>query len=191
LRTTPRANPQAYVTKERYVDTVLKVLDRHNQNPANSMRAYLILSVDRTNTPEEALHAVELAIAGQHRGIVGVDLCGNFAKGQVSTLAPAFRKAKEAGLGITLHFAEAELSGTDEELSTLLSWQPDRLGHVIHVKDEYRQEIVRRNIGVELCLSCNVQAKMIQGSFADHHFGWWKDQNVGVAISVSFQRHLQ
>ena len=43
---------------------------------------------------------------------------------------------------------------------------------------------MKRNIGVELCLSCNIHAKMIAGTYSDHHFGWWKDHHVPVAIGI-------
>jgi adenosine deaminase len=102
----------------------------------------------------------------------------------VRIFAQAFARAKAAGLKITLHFAETETSGSDVELSTLLSWQPDRLGHVIHVKEEFRYMIEKENIGVELCLSCNVHAKMITGTYSDHHFGMWRHSSVPVALSV-------
>ena len=85
---------------------------------------------------------------------------------------------------ITLHFAEAQHSSSDLELATLLSWKPNRLGHVIHVKEEYRRIIEQENIGVELCLSCNVHAKMITGTYSDHHFGIWRHTRVPVALSV-------
>lgn len=85
---------------------------------------------------------------------------------------------------MTLHFAEAEISASDSELETLLSWKPDRLGHVIHVKEEYCKVIEREKIGVELCLSCNVHARMITGTYSDHHFGMWRLTNVPVALSV-------
>lgn len=65
-----------------------------------------------------------------------------------------------------------------------MSWQPDRLGHVIHVNDRLKSEIIKQRVGVELCLSCNVHAKMITGSFGDHHLGWWRGAGVGVALSV-------
>jgi len=81
-------------------------------------------------------------------------------------------------------FAEALASSGDEELWTLLSWQPDRIGHVIHVTDDLKQEIVKRQIGVELCLSCNVHAKMITGSYQDHHFSWWYRHYDRVALST-------
>jgi adenosine deaminase len=176
--------PVAGLTKDDYVKAVLDIINAHNNDESNTMRAYLILSIDRRNTMAEAEEVVDLAIKYQTSGVVAVDLCGDPAKGDVRIFAQAFARAKAAGLKITLHFAEIELSGTDSELSTLLSWKPDRLGHVIHVKEEYRKVIEEENIGVELCLSCNVHAKMITGTYSDHHFGMWRHSSVPVILCV-------
>jgi adenosine deaminase len=184
LRTTPRAVPDRGVTKDDYVRTVLDILRLHNEDGGNAMRAFLILSIDRRNTFAEAEEVIDLATKYQSAGVVGVDLCGDPAKGDVRIFTTSFARAKAAGLKMTLHFAESEPSSSDLELDTLLSWKPDRLGHVIHVKEQFRKIIEQQNIGVELCLSCNVHAKMITGSYSDHHFGMWRRSNVPVALSV-------
>ena len=108
-----------------------------------------------------------LARAFLGRGVVGIDLCGNPAVPLDPALAPVFEEARRVpGLGLTLHFAEAECSGSDAELDTLLGWRPDRIGHVICVSERVRREIVNRpGIGLELCLSCNVHAGMVCGGF--------------------------
>lgn len=115
-----------------------------------------------------------LARTFRGRGVVGLDLCGDPAA-PVGALAPVFEEARRTsaagpgpgpGLGLTVHFAEAESSASDGELDLLLGWRPDRLGHVIHVGERVRREIVRRGgIGLELCLSCNVHAGMVRGGF--------------------------
>ncbi|XP_014559070.1 hypothetical protein COCVIDRAFT_92920 [Bipolaris victoriae FI3] len=184
LRTTPRAIPQHNISREDYVKTVLDVLQAHNADSTNTMRAFLILSIDRRNTIEEAEQVVSLAIKYQSAGVVGIDLCGDPTKGDVRIFGDSFARAKAAGLKLTLHFAEVETSASDTELQTLLSWKPDRLGHVIHVKDEFQKMIQQDNIGVEICLSCNVQAKMITGTYSDHHFGTWRRSTVPVALST-------
>ncbi|KAF2736033.1 Metallo-dependent hydrolase [Polyplosphaeria fusca] len=182
LRTTPRAIPEQGVSKEDYVKTILGLLHEHNKDQRNSMRVFLILSVDRRNTAAEAEEVVDLAARYRSVGVVGVDLCGNPARGDVRIFTDAFARAKAAGLKITLHFGETEASASDQELETLLSWHPDRLGHVIHVKEEYQETIIQRHIGVELCLSCNVHAKMIAGGYPDHHFGLWRKSSVPVIL---------
>lgn len=154
------------------------------------MRTTLILSIDRRNDTATADEVVSLAQRFKHKGVVGVDLCGDPAKGNVSIFRDAFARAKKAGLYITLHFGEIAASGTDEELETLLSFHPERLGHVIHVDEKWRKVIEERKLGLELCLSCNVHAKMVRvkeqgGGFADHHFGEWRGRGCPLALSVS------
>lgn len=118
---------------------------------------------------------------------MGVDLCGDPSRGGIEVLRPAFEEAQvleeeagaeEAGdgFGITLHFGEAEASGTDEELLMMLrEWRPKRIGHVIHVSERVKNEIrgYPGGLGLELCLSCNVHADMVKGGFEGHHFGEW------------------
>lgn len=174
LRTTPRAIPVQNITKDAYVSLILECIDSFSASPSSTLVTKLILSIDRRNTLEEAMGVVDLAIKYRDQGVVGVDLCGDPAKGDVSTFQAAFAKAKSSNIKITIHFAEAPQSSTDQELRTLLAYQPDRIGHVINVPDTLKPLIISRKIGLELCLSCNVHAKMITGSFGDHHFGeWW------------------
>ncbi|KAI0123809.1 hypothetical protein BJ170DRAFT_640485 [Xylariales sp. AK1849] len=175
LRTTPRSMSSAGLDKAGYVGAVLDAMAAgQRENPGINTR--LILSIDRRNTLEEACEAVTLAKQFQAQGVVAIDLCGDPAKGDVSIFTPAIEEAKAAGLKMTIHFAEAESSASEAELRTIMAWEPDRLGHVIHVPEPVRQQIsARKGIGLELCLSCNVQAKMIVGSFEAHHFGeWWR-----------------
>ncbi|KAG9594270.1 Metallo-dependent hydrolase, partial [Aureobasidium melanogenum] len=191
LRTTPRAIPDAGMSKEDYVTTVLKAMDDFKASakeniagapPYDKLHARLILSIDRKNTLEEAFEVVRLALKYRHLGIVGIDLCGNPARKPISHLRPAFAEGRAQGLGITVHFAEIAQE-EPSELEEMLSWQPQRLGHVIHVPEDLRKVIAEKKLGLELCLSCNVLCGLSQGGFAAHHFGeWW---NAGVPIALS------
>jgi adenosine deaminase len=185
LRTTPRALPDHGIGRCIYVETILDCLKKHNSRPKARMQSNLILSIDRRMSESEADEIVDLAIKYSSEGVVAIDLCGDPSRGDVRIFSRSFKRAKAAGLKLTVHFAEAEASSSADELRTILGWNPDRLGHVIHVNDKIKAQIAEADIGVELCLSCNVYAKMIVGSYSDHHFGWWKDSGVGVALSVS------
>lgn len=166
------------------------VLDCIDDFGRRKMSTYLILSIDRRNTVAQAMETVDLAIKFKERGIVGVDLCGDPTKGDVAAFRDAFGKARPSGLKVTLHFAEVPKSSTLEELRTLLSYQPDRLGHVINVPDEIKEEVANRYIGLELCLSCNVHAKLVPGGFADHHFGYWLMQGLPISLCVRARNDL-
>jgi adenosine deaminase len=175
LRTTPRVTSQ--LTQEAYVATLLSTIaDFEAKNP--QLHTRLILSIDRRHTVEKAASVLALALNHRNDGVVGLDLCGDpkaRPNGEIAIFTPVFEQAKKQGLHVTVHFAEAPPNGSKEEVDILLGWQPGRLGHVIWEDEETKQEIIRRGLGLELCLSCNVQGDMIHGSFEDHHFKEWKD----------------
>lgn len=183
LRTTPRLlhgrGKEAYV---RALNEQLGGRVRERPQEAENMNVFLILSIDRKMSLEQAMGVVDQAIAYQYRPddserrncyVVGVDLCGNPAVGDVSIFTPAFEKAKAHGLGITVHFAETPQSATNGELETILSWRPDRLGHCCHVSPGWKEVIADSGIALELCLSCNVLAGLTTGGFDSHHFQEW------------------
>lgn len=185
LRTIPRASPDGSVTRDAYITTVLDTVEKFRARNQD-MSVFLILALDRgSTTGVEAMEIIDLAIHNKSRGVVGVDLCGNPTRGDVAIYRDAFAHAKANGLGLTLHFAETTASASPAELAALLSFRPDRLGHVIHVPEDIRQEIARRKLGLELCMSCNVHAQMINGGFLDHQFGYWRHEDCPIALCVS------
>ncbi|KAF2238788.1 Metallo-dependent hydrolase [Viridothelium virens] len=186
LRSTPRAVPTALppITKTDYVDAILATIKAHNGGPG-PLHTTLILSIDRRSTLEDALDTVDIAIARRAQGVVGIDLCGDPSKGTVSDLRPAFTKAHTAGLGVCVHFGEIP-SADASELEEMLSWQPHRIGHAIYMPGEIKDEVRRRALGVELCLSCNVHAKMLPkgGGLEEHHFGEWCKDGRGAVVAL-------
>ena len=190
IRTTPRECPETGMTKASYVGLVNQIAQEWNQKAKLSIEVCLILSIDRRMTAEQASQVVDFAIKYQRRDdntagqVVGIDLCGNPLKGDVAIFAPAFKRAKYNGLGITCHFAEVPQSGKDCELTTILSWNPDRLGHCIHVQSKHKDIISSRSIGLELCLSCNVLTGLTTGAFEQHHLGEWLHRDCPIALST-------
>ncbi|KAJ6145789.1 Metallo-dependent hydrolase [Penicillium chermesinum] len=157
-------------TRAEYLSTVLDVFSAFQARNAE-MSVFLIVALDRGHTTAaEAMDLVHLAIANRERGVVGVDLCGDPTKGDVTMYRDAFAHAKAHGLGLTVHFAETPVSGTRRELDALLDFRPDRLGHVIHVPEDIKEEIVRLRLGLELCMSCNVHGQLIEGGTDDVGF---------------------
>ncbi|KAJ4174916.1 hypothetical protein NW754_005339 [Fusarium falciforme] len=175
LRTTPRATP--HISAEQYITILLSTISSFEaKNP--QLHTRLILAIDRRHTLEQASSTLAIALKHRAEGVVGLDLCGDPTArpgGEVDIFTPVFEEARREGLSITVHFAEAEASGSKKELETLLSWQPGRLGHVIWEDEETKKEIARRGLYLELCLSCNVSAGMVRGGFEGHHFGHWID----------------
>ena len=169
------------MTKDLYVETVVGAIGRHNAT-SSKMKAYLILSIDRRNSATEAMEVVDLALKYQSRGVIGVDLCGDSLCGDISIFRTAYAKAKENGLHITLHFGEEP--SCMPELMTLLSYNPTRLGHLLFISDEAREEIIRRNLGIELCLTSNIKGPHIP-RYEEHHLPQWLEAGNPLALSVS------
>ena len=84
-----------------------------------------------------------------------------------------FRKAKQAGLGLTLHIAEVcnllccwrvgdflsfiqTEQNTPEDTMKLLSFGPDRLGHATFLNEEAKKYVLEHNIAIEICLTSNL-----------------------------------
>jgi adenosine deaminase len=190
LRTTPRSIPSAGISTDLYISTVCRAISDFEALPTTTLRTKLILSIDRRNTLEQADATLRVALTYRPM-VVGLDLCGDPSKGDVALFGPVFARGKAEGLGLTLHFGEVPDTinpGLTAELETLLSFEPDRLGHVIHVPEAIKSKIKEKGIGLELCVTCNVKAGMIaKGAVAgDHHFGeWWKSKTCPVILCVS------
>ncbi|TMF76677.1 MAG: adenosine deaminase [Chloroflexi bacterium] len=127
------------------------------------VKAGLIFCLDRTF--EETLNAilVEKAIAYKHRGIVGIDIAGgknpDFRYRDYSAL---FKKARKAGLGITVHAGEDEdWESVDEVLQHL---EPDRIGHGIHAARNAAlcRRLAERGVLLEICPSSNLDSKVVK-----------------------------
>ncbi|KAI8582286.1 hypothetical protein K450DRAFT_228241 [Umbelopsis ramanniana AG] len=163
LRSTPRKYDDTDLkTKDLYVQTVLSVINQ----PRDDIVVKLILSVDRRNTLEEAMETVELAIKYKNQGVVAVDLCGDVHAGTFETVKPAFLKAQQHGLKVTLHFCE--VPENLPEAPSLLAISPDRLGHATLLDEACRSQIYQERIPIEVCMTSNVLSKTVP-KYEDHH----------------------
>ncbi|KAG1723271.1 Metallo-dependent hydrolase [Suillus lakei] len=117
LRTTPRTT--THMTRERYL---IAVLDEIEMYPAT--QAALIVSVDRRMGDLDVEECVSLAIEMKNRGrrVVGIDVCGDPRSGDMQPFTQHLSRAKDAGLGLTVHIAECT-ENTAEDSLTLLSYE--------------------------------------------------------------------
>ncbi|PCH33178.1 Metallo-dependent hydrolase [Wolfiporia cocos MD-104 SS10] len=175
LRTTPRET--SAMSRMKYVETVLDEVERY---PAD--RAALIVSLDRRMSADVAAECVRCAVQLKEAGrrVVGIDLCGDVKAGDMTTFEAHFREAKAAGLGVTLHIAETEDTPV-AEIHTLLSFNPDRLGHATFLDTPMRELVRSRKTCIEICLSSNLLCKTVP-VLADHHVRWYLREDHPVAI---------
>ena len=145
-------------------------------------RAGLLLCALYGEPPALVAALVEIAIA--HPAVVGVDLAGGPAPGAAFGMAdygPAFRRARSAGLGVTVHAGEgrppAEIAVAIEQLGA------QRIGHGTTLLDDLRVvDLVReRGVTIEACISSNVHVGAI-ATAAEHPIGALLAQGVAVCI---------
>ncbi|KAG9121795.1 hypothetical protein FRC07_002097 [Ceratobasidium sp. 392] len=181
LRSTPRETPE--MTRTEYVQAVLDEVEKY---PAD--RAALILSVDRRMTRAVADEVVDIAIQMKKEGrrVVGVDLCGSPLVNDVSVFGPPLVRAREAGLGLTLHIAETAdnpISDTTDLLELLPAGCKARLGHATFLDPATQLIVLNRKHAVEICLSSNLLCKTVS-SLDVHHIIEYMKAGHPLAIST-------
>ncbi len=127
----------------------------------------LILQIGRDETPPVAEEILELALAYRDRGIVGLDLAGDEVNYPADRLAPIFRRARQEGLGVTIH--AGEVGGAANVRDAIVLFHARRIGHGIHALEN--SEVVRmlreQEIALEVCPTSNLQTGAIY-SFSHH-----------------------
>lgn len=129
------------------------------------IRAGLILCADRSLRPEVNEAIVHKAIRYRNLGVVGVDLAGpvSSAFGGVQVLAPLFREARRAGLGVTIH--TGEMGTVDEMWEVVEEIKPNRIGHGVKaVRDpSLLARLASEGIVLELCPTSNLRTGVVSG----------------------------
>lgn len=132
--------------------------------------------------PAASARTVDVAIRYRRNGVVAVDLAWNDALPALDH-APHFRRAKEAGLNVTIHAAE---SGPPERVREAVEhFGADRVGHAVNaVRDVRMLDLLKeRGVGVEACLTSNVQTRTA-GTYATHPAWIYLLENVPVCLNT-------
>ena len=124
----------------------------------------LIFCLDRAFPFELNEIIVEKAIAWRDRGIVGIDIAGpESATFRVADYRKLFRRARQFGLGLTVHTGEA---GPVEEVARVIELlEPDRIGHGVKAAYDPRAMAMlnERGIVLEVCPTSNINTRVVSG----------------------------
>lgn len=128
-----------------------------------TVRAGMILMLDRRLPFEQNEVIVKKAIKYRTRGVVGIDIAGPMGKDfKYDDYAPLYAKAREKGLKTTVHTGE---DGTAEEMAHVLQVLPlDRVNHGFraYTSPELMQTIKEKNLTLCLCPSSNMKVGFIK-----------------------------
>ncbi len=126
----------------------------------------LIGIISRTYGPEAAWRELGALLA--HRdGLVALDLAGDEANWPGTLFVDHFKKAREAGLQITVHAGES--AGPQSVWQAVLELGASRIGHAVTAVQDpsLLAYLAERQIGVESSLTSNVQTSTVP-DYASH-----------------------
>jgi len=178
LRTTPKVNPATNRTKDSYIQAVLRGTRECNHDNSLDIQTRILISIDRRLPLSDAEEAVDLALKYKDQGVVGLDWCGNPEIGSFSTFLPAFKRGREQGLKITLHFAEVD---EPENVQDILKFRPDRIGHATVLCDDAVSQLHDNPIPMEICFTSNLLCQTVTEG-TKHHFGVFHPLDYPLAI---------
>jgi adenosine deaminase len=134
----------------------------------------LIFCLDRAFPYELNEILCEKAIAWRDRGVVGIDIAGpESATFRIADYRKLYRRARQFGLGLTIHTGEA---GPVEEIARAVELlEPDRLGHGVKAAYDPRAMAMIRERGIvlEVCPTSNLDTQVVSGW---DEFRWIFDQ---------------
>lgn len=150
------------------------------------VRTGIIICLDRTFDLKLNEILVEKALKFQGRGIVGIDIAGPSRKSfHYAECAGLYKRAKKAGLGLTVHAGEDE--GHQSVREVIEHLDPDRIGHGIRsTEDEDTLDMLKeRGITLEVCPSSNLNTRVVKGvPQMKRIFGALNSHRIGYTINT-------
>ncbi|MBN1953914.1 MAG: adenosine deaminase [Anaerolineae bacterium] len=127
----------------------------------HSITARLILQIGREESLRIAEEIVDIGISHQDVGVVGIDLAGDEINYPPHRFAALFYKARQEGLGITVHAGEA--GGAENVQAAIHLLHAQRIGHGVRVVEDSNIVHFVRNNGVtlEVCPTSNLQTGVV------------------------------
>ncbi len=143
----------------------------------------LILSMNRHESVEIGEEVLKAAIDHCDQGVVAVDLAGNEQTFAARPFRPVFERAREAGLGITIH--AGEWGGADNVRDAIEHLGAARVGHGVRLLEDptLLPLLVERNVVLEICPTSNVQSGVV-ADFGSHPLPQLFRQQVRTTINT-------
>jgi len=135
------------------IDAVIDGVDAGIE--ASGIEARLIGILSRSYGVDRCAEELS-ALLKRSDGLVAIDLAGDEARFPAGLFVEHFRRARDAGLGVTVHAGEAD--GPQSVRSAIEDLGATRIGHGFRsIEDsELVNCLVERRIGLEICLTSNI-----------------------------------
>lgn len=142
----------------------------------------LIGIISRQYGPETGQRELD-ALLTQRDGLVGLDLAGDEANYPAGLFVEHFRRAREAGLQVTVHAGEA--TGAESIWAAIRKLGATRIGHGVRAVEDPAliDYLVEHRIGVETSLTSNVQTSTVP-DYARHPLKFMLERGVLATINT-------
>ena len=149
---------------------------------ATGLSANAIGILSRTYGPEVALGELEALLRCRGR-LAAIDLAGDELLWPAAHFAWHFRRARDAGLAVTVHAGEAD--GPESVWQAIGALGATRIGHAARVGEDPRlvDYMLEHRIGIEANLTSNVQTSTVP-DYAHHPLRSWLERGLLATINT-------
>ncbi len=166
LRFTPRALSNIIAcTYHEVVSWVCQAAAEASQ--AHDIEVRLILSMNRHESVEVGEEVLVAALDHFDQGVVAIDLAGNEGGFSAKPFSQVFERARDAGLGITIH--AGEWGGAENVRDAIEHLGAHRVGHGVRLLEDESllSLVIERGVVLEICPTSNVQSGVV-ADYASH-----------------------
>jgi len=161
-----RFNPEALANAQNFSmnDAVEWVKETTRSTQAETgTRTCLILTVPRRESLKTAYEITELSIAHFGDLVRGIDLVGDEVNFPAERFLEPFRRARKAGVNITIH--AGEWAGAQSVYTAVKYLDAQRIGHGIRSIEDSTvvQLLYDRKVALEVCPTSNLQTGAVYG----------------------------
>jgi len=181
VRNAPILNSRGKLEMGEALEAQIKGLERAQRD--HGIIARSIVCSLRQLPPETSLELAQLAVAYRNRGVVAFDLAGGEAGYPASAHGDAFAYARKHNLAVTIHAGEGD--GARSVRDAVHKCGANRLGHATRLIEdpELTQYVNDRRIGLEICLTSNVQTHAAK-SYETHPLRQYFDRGMNATLNT-------
>lgn len=148
----------------------------------NNIQVNLLGIISRTYGVDAGFKELD-ALLSKKDSIVGLDLAGDEVNYPAEWFVPHFKRARDAGWGITVHAGES--AGTQSVWNAINKLGACRIGHALCILDdpELVELMLKNRTGIEANLTSNWHTNSV-ASYAEHPLKTWLDLGLLATINT-------
>ena len=181
VRNAPILNSRGGLELGEALEAQIRGLERAERD--HGIVARSIVCSLRQLPPATSLELAQLAVAYKDKGVVAFDLAGGELGFPASHHAEAFAYARKHNLAVTVHAGEGD--GPRSVRDAVHACGAHRLGHATRLIEdpELTQYVNDRRIGLEICLTSNVQTHAAK-SYETHPLREYFDRGMSLTLNT-------